>query len=297
MRVRILGAVAAAAFAGLAFGAVRVRRYVQEDPRFCASCHKTSPEFALWMSGGHGEVACQKCHHSTLDQSVAMLRGFFAGTRPGDGETHALPEIGACASCHLSHDKSWVTVGASRGHRIHAVEQKIGCIRCHGGAVHRFEPASARCKECHGEHAVRAEGMQKLHCFACHDFLSVEGTLRPTRRDCLRCHRAEGVHPARFPDDAPMQFACASCHRPHAPVQRERVACESCHSALAAAGLHGLRAHRECARCHKAHAWRSESADCLRCHRDAASHAARLTCSECHRWQGSPTPASARRGR
>jgi hypothetical protein len=297
MRVRILSAIAAAAVAGVVLGVTRLKRYVNEDPRFCASCHKTSPEFALWTTGQHGNVACQKCHHSTPDESVAMLRAFLAGTRPGAGGSHAPPEIGACASCHLTHDKAWVTVGASRGHRVHAIEQKISCIKCHGGGVHRFEPASSSCKECHGEHAVQVAGMQKLHCFACHDFLSVEGTLRPTRRDCLRCHRAEGIHPARFPEDAPMQFACASCHRPHAPPQAERVGCETCHKALTSAGLHRLQAHRECGQCHKPHVWKSESADCLRCHRDAAVHDAHLTCSSCHSWRESPAPATARRGK
>lgn len=289
----VLGVGFAAVFAVI-LGVQRLRAYVDEDPRFCATCHRQSPEFALWTSGSHGGVACQKCHHSTPEQSLAMLRAFLAGASPGkSGQSHAPLEIGACAACHLTHDKEWVQVGASRGHRIHAVEQKIACVRCHGGGVHAFEPVVASCKSCHGDHAVRAAGMQQLHCFACHDFLSIEKTLRPTRRDCLRCHREQGVHPSRFPENAPMSFACSSCHKPHAPPEAERVGCETCHGKLQKAGLHRLPAHRDCLQCHRPHGWTSEVADCIRCHKDAAAHDAHLNCSQCHSWRGStplPTP-------
>lgn len=284
VRVPLLFAIGGASLlsAGV-IGVVELRRFVAESPRFCAQCHKASPEFALWASDRHARVACQKCHHSTPDQGLAMLGAFVSGKEPGrSGERHAPVEIGACASCHLSHDPGWVQVGASRGHRVHAVEQKIDCVRCHGGGVHRFEPAASSCKGCHGEHTVNAPGMQKLHCFACHDFLSADGALRPTRRDCLRCHNAEGVHPARFADGAPMQFACAACHKPHATKGAAIVACESCHDSLR--GLHDT--HRDCRQCHRPHGWRSEPADCLRCHKEGASHFGHLTCSACHAWRG-----------
>ena len=282
-RLQLLLGIAAIAVIAALLGLRRLKTYIDEDPRFCASCHKQSPEFALWNNSAHGAVTCQKCHHSTPEQSVAMLRAFLAGAQPGGSESsHAPVEIGSCASCHLTHDKQWVQVGASRGHRIHAVEQKIACVRCHGGGVHSFEPASASCQGCHGEHAVRASGMQQLHCFACHDFLSVETSLRPTRRDCLRCHQAQGIHPARFPENAPMRFACANCHKPHAAPNAERLRCESCHKEVTRAGLHKLPAHRDCAKCHKPHAWTAEREDCLRCHKDFAPHLIDLNA-----WRGS----------
>ena len=106
--------------------------------------------------------------------------------------------------------------GNSRGHRIHFEEKGIACVTCHAEGMHGFHPLTESCKKCHGEHTVRAQGMAKLHCFVCHDFLSPDPGLLPTRRDCLRCHRAEGVHPARFSDAAPMQFDCGTCHKPHA---------------------------------------------------------------------------------
>src|ERR1041385_7794183 len=87
-------------------GWTRLRGWVSDDPRFCASCHKASAEFALWSNEGPARVACQKCHHTTPEQGVEMLRAFVAGKTPGGG--HAPVEIGSCAACHLTHDKQWV---------------------------------------------------------------------------------------------------------------------------------------------------------------------------------------------
>ncbi len=205
-------AAAIVALAAAVAGAMRLKAFVDTDPRLCAQCHRASPEFALWNKGSHRSVACQKCHHNTPEQGLVMLRAFLAGKPPGGRAGHGQVEVGACAACHLSHDPQWPQVGGSRGHHIHVEEKRISCVTCHAAGMHGFEPAQASCQGCHGEHAIRAPGMQKLHCFACHDFLSKDAGLRPTRRDCLRCHRAEGVLPARFSEHAPMQFACGACH-------------------------------------------------------------------------------------
>jgi LSD1 subclass zinc finger protein len=275
--------------AAVFLGVTRLTRFVDQDPRLCAQCHRASPEFAVWSTGSHRGVACQKCHHSTPEQGLAMLRSFLAGKAPGGKEGHGKVEVGACGSCHLSHDPHWPQVGGSRGHRIHAEEKKIACVACHATGVHGFEPASASCRACHGQHAVRESGMQRLHCFACHDFLSKDASLRPTRRDCLRCHRAEGVLPARFSDDAPMQFDCGACHKPHAmPPAQEHVACASCHKGMTRAGLHARAGHGSCRDCHRAHLWRSSRDDCLRCHAGAPAHAEGRACASCHVFGGAP---------
>jgi len=274
--------VALAAGAG-ALCVARIKRFVDSDPRLCAQCHRASPEFALWAGGSHRSVACQRCHHSSPQQALAMLRSFLAGRSPGGGESHAPVEIGACAQCHLSHDGSWPQVGASRGHRIHYQEQRIACVTCHAAGVHGFRPLTEACKQCHGEHAVRAQGMAKLHCFTCHDFLSTDPGLRPTRRDCLRCHQASGVHPARFAEDAPMRFDCGACHKPHAATAGQAlVGCSACHTRIGSAGLHRGRGHAGCLGCHAAHVWRASAADCLRCHARAPVHARGRACAECH---------------
>jgi hypothetical protein len=264
-----------------------------------------SPEFALWSGSQHARLACQKCHHTTPEQSLGMLNAWMRGAQPrtmklpgqgsgtstgsgvaaGEDSKHAQVEIGACASCHLSHDKEWVTqVGASRGHRVHATEQKIPCVHCHGQDVHGSAPPSGSCQECHGERILGLKGMQQLHCLACHDFLSVEVSLRPSRRDCLRCHQAKGIHPSRFPDDGPMRFTCGGCHKPHAPPGQDLTSCASCHKTLAESGLHAQKDHQACSKCHRPHSWRSEKDDCTTaCHKGMGSHHPEgPTCQSCH---------------
>ena len=285
-----LAAVAVLAM-GAAYGAARLRRYVDEDPALCVQCHRASPEFAMWNKGSHRGVACQRCHHTTAEEGIAMLRAFLAGASPDGRKPHAKVEVGACAACHLSHDPQWPQIAGSRGHKLHALEKKIECVRCHAAGVHGFEPVMASCAGCHGEHAVRPGGMQQLHCFACHDFLSADPGLRPTRRDCLRCHRAEGVAAARFAEGAPMQFDCGRCHKPHARTKAgERVACGTCHAQVARAGLHGVPGHAECKACHAAHLWRTSDKDCSRCHAGVAAHAGGGACSGCHSFAGAGPP-------
>ena len=292
-RLGLLAFFAAALLAlGGAYGVARLKRYVDTDAGLCAQCHRASPEFALWTKGSHRSVACQRCHHATPAEGLAMLRAFLAGKSPDGAKPHARVEVGACAACHLSHDPQWPQIEASRGHRIHAVQAKIECVRCHAAVVHGFEPVVSSCQGCHGEHLVRATGMHQLHCFACHNFLSPDPGLRPTRRDCLRCHRAEGVSPARFADDAPMQLDCGSCHKPHAKtVAEERVACTTCHRQMARAGLHALEGHGRCGDCHLAHLWRTEEKGCLGCHARAPVHAQQRPCAACHTFAGAGRPA------
>ncbi len=280
---------AALAAAALVLGALRFKRFVDEDPRLCATCHRASPEFALWRGGSHGQVSCQKCHHATAAQGLAMLRSFLAGRSPAG--SHAQVEVGACASCHLSHDPKWPQVGGSRGHRIHVEQQKIACVKCHATSVHGFEPVSSTCVGCHGQHAVAVEGMQKLHCFACHEFLSRdEPGLRPTRHDCLRCHSAQGIDAPMGDHGAPMEMACAACHKPHAPGGATLAGCTSCHTEMAKGGLHARRGHARCVECHRPHLWKADRAACARCHAGATAHARGQACDGCHAFGGAPLP-------
>jgi hypothetical protein len=286
----LLGAGAVAAFA-VALGVLRFKKFVDEDPRLCATCHRASPEFALWLGGTHKSVACQRCHHATARQGVAMLGAFVAGKKP-EGK-HAQVEVGACASCHFSHDPQWPQVGGSRGHRIHVEENKIACVRCHAASMHGFEPVATKCVDCHPGHSVNLEKMQELHCFACHEFLTTEPGLRPTRRDCMRCHTAQGIHAPMKEHGAPMEMSCAACHRPHAKDGQTLAACTDCHARtlMAKGGLHAKKGHARCLDCHAPHLWTPEPRACLRCHADAPAHAqGKKACTDCHGFTGAPLP-------
>jgi hypothetical protein len=270
-------------------GAVSFKRYVDEDPRFCATCHRASPEFGLWTEGSHKNISCQSCHHATAGEGVAMLRAFVSGRSPSG--SHGEVEVGSCQSCHDSHDARWPQIGESRGHRIHVKDHGVACVKCHGTTVHGFEPVAASCASCHPGHAVGLEGMQKLHCFACHQFLSPDPDLRPTRRDCLRCHAAQGVRAPFRDHGGPMEMSCASCHHPHASGPGALVSCTACHAQMAQGGLHASPGHARCVECHKPHLWTAADADCARCHTGgAAAHARGRACTGCHEFGGAPLP-------
>jgi hypothetical protein len=286
-RILLVGG-AALLVVAVVLGALRFKKYVDEDPRLCATCHRASPEFSLWLSGSHRDVSCQKCHHSTPEQGVAMLRAFLAGKKPKG--RHAEVEVGACAGCHLSHDPKWPQVGGSRGHRVHFEQQKIACVRCHATSVHGFEPVSATCVGCHGQHLVGVSGMERLHCFACHEFLTTEPGLRPTRRDCMRCHSAQGINAPMGGHGGAMEMACAACHKPHAPPGQGILACTSCHTRMKQGGLHARAAHGRCLDCHHPHDWKFDVAACRRCHAEAAAHAEGRGCTTCHAFGGAPLP-------
>ena len=288
----VAGLAALAAFA-LVLGFLRFKRFVDEDPRLCATCHRSSPEFALWLGGTHKSVACQRCHHSNARQGVEMLGAFVSGRAPAG---HTDVEVGACAKCHFSHDPRWPQVGGSRGHRIHFEEKKIACVRCHAASMHGFEPVASKCASCHPGHAVNVEKMQALHCFACHEFLTREPGLRPTRHDCMRCHTAAGINAPIKEHGAPMEMSCAACHRPHAKDET-LVTCGRCHlrAQMAKGGLHAARGHARCLDCHVPHVWSPEPAGCLRCHEAARTHAEGKACAACHSFRGAPLPPPAAR--
>jgi hypothetical protein len=276
-------------------GGLRFKKFVDEDPRLCATCHRASPEFSVWLEGSHRSVSCQKCHHSTPEQGVAMLRAFLAGKKPQG--RHAEVEVGACAGCHLSHDPRWKQVGGSRGHRVHVEGQHIACVTCHATSVHGFEPVSATCVGCHGKHLVGVSGMQKLHCFACHEFLTTEPGLRPTRRDCLRCHTAQGINAPMGDHGGAMEMACAACHKPHAPPGQALVACAGCHTQMKKGGLHARAGHARCLDCHKPHLWKAGTSACAACHAEASGHAEGKACAACHAFGGAPLPRPIPEGR
>jgi hypothetical protein len=176
-------ACAALAVAAAIWGFGRLKVYVDEDPRLCAQCHRTSPEFALWTRGSHRGVACQRCHHAAPGQLLAMLRAYLAGRAPGAQGRHAEVSLGACAACHLSHDTRWPQVERSPGHRVHVEVAGIACVRCHAQAMHGFAPASDACRRCHAGHAARHPGgAPATRCASCHAFRGPGGPAAPEGR-------------------------------------------------------------------------------------------------------------------
>ncbi|MDP2660917.1 MAG: hypothetical protein Q8R28_09335, partial [Dehalococcoidia bacterium] len=145
--------------------------------------------------------------------------------------------------------------------------------------------------------------MGETHCLDCHQFLRPSTSLSivkqvnlfPKRVACLACHMSQPQTKVTWPADAPMQFECGQCHKPHlsaTPV----VDCLSCHQGVRDLGLHAKTSHSQttCQACHKPHEWKVQSRDnCLACHGDKVAHNAPTLCANCHDFhKTAPKPGS-----
>ena len=270
--------------------------YVETDPRFCGQCHALEPTYALWTRSQHRVVICQSCHHETREEALRILTTFvFDGAQPPTGKgskrkKHVQAvDTEICAGCHASHDPRWPGIDESVGHNVHARQQGIACLRCHGRSIHSFESPRDFCADCHEEQSVIPAPMLEVHCLACHDFLSPRDDMLPTRSDCLECHRRQKSLDTTFPPDAPMAaLRCSTCHRPHEPPESRIVSCEMCHADDRESAMHAVLGHDVCGACHTAHSWTWSSMEhpCDGCHEVVPDHDLpdrRLQdCVECH---------------
>lgn len=269
-----------------------LKNYVENDPGFCAHCHQTRVEYALWTRSSHRSIVCQKCHHQSPGEGFDVLWKVVFGGGTGEKKLHH-PDVApiACAECHMRHDTKWQQIGGSAGHKVHMEDGKIDCMRCHARLIHEFAPTEESCTECHPPHNLLVSGMERLHCLACHNFLTQEETIKPQREQCLECHRAKGVLEPSWPENAPMtDFPCYACHRPHREKEPTPVACHTCHAVIERHGLHKIEDHQDCGNCHKPHAWTPQRKSCTECHDDMISHYAHKKCWECHDFSTEENP-------
>jgi hypothetical protein len=207
-----------------------------------------------------------------------------------------------CVQCHWEQDERYPEappINQSRGHAKHYFIEQIECSQCHGYKVHEFAPEERFCLQCHEGTEVHGTGMETLACLNCHT--DKTANLRPDREKCLFCHGSDAdreklVEEAwvdvRFfqpeqevidkaikievPEDAPMQFFCYECHKPHDQVRPDWGHCTDCHRNIAAVGKHGLHISSMglgCESCHRPHSWR------------VTKEQAKETCTQCHAYR------------
>ncbi|MBI2853165.1 MAG: hypothetical protein HYX84_08750 [Chloroflexi bacterium] len=270
--------VAIIVFSGFQF--FRFYNYTQEDPNFCRSCHLMEQAWDKWAISQHKDVTCHSCHEQSVIESSRLVVSFALG-RYQRVESHAVVKDEACEECHESANIRWPQVAATAGHKVHTEEQNLACTKCHSTTLHRFEAPGPICQVCHIEKRVITPAMADFHCSTCHNFLSTEEKLHPTRKACLDCHQTRAVETVNWPADAPMQFECATCHKPHELVLPD-VACQTCHTAT---GAHTERSHAtsSCQTCHKPHEWQVSQRDtCTSCHAAQVEHQVGFFCGTCH---------------
>ena len=268
----------------LGYGSVQVFSYSQNDPNFCRSCHTMEKAWERWRTSEHRNVTCHSCHEQSPIESMQLVVE-FALNQPTRVTKHAGISDEACMSCHADGKSRWFQIAETAGHKVHFEEEGVSCVKCHSTSIHRFAPSRTEgCKVCHTEEKIKTTAMAERYCLDCHQFLREDSPLRPTRQTCLDCHLKQAQTKVHWPANAPMQFQCSQCHKPH--VSESPVAnCLACHQDVPKEGLHQKAPHAAatCQTCHQPHEWKLEKrASCQTCHANKVNHNPGILCSNCH---------------
>ena len=254
------GVVIAAALVVTTVWLARGYNYVMNNPAFCRSCHTMEEAWTRWQTSEHRTVDCHSCHESDMVASARQVITFVI-RQPKRVGKHAVVPKAICAGCHESGNSKWRQVAETAGHKVHERDRKIECVVCHTPGIHRFTPPATVCGTCHvaqarGERVVKIKAMADQHCTDCHGFLRTNSPLRPTRQSCLECHRLIPSQVGLWPPDAPMQFPCGQCHKPHEQAQPV-VVCRTCHE-KPRADMHpaSMLQTTKCTTCHIPHRWK-----------------------------------------
>ncbi|MBI4403517.1 MAG: cytochrome c3 family protein [Deltaproteobacteria bacterium] len=239
----------------------RTHHYIQHDPRFCTSCHTMQSAYQRWAESGHKDIECHTCHESYIMSNLHQL-WVYTTRRPDEVVKHAFVDHTVCEQCHASggNQAKWNKVLQTPGHQIHVGKERVQCIQCHSLSVHRFKPGTDLCHDCHKQVTLKAAGsMAEMHCMECHPFLAKDAkrSLKPDRTACLECHATMHVAGEEFPEEAPMQWACGECHKPHEKLRITNAECSACHEDAVKNAFHRQKAGTQCIECHKPHSWKA----------------------------------------
>ncbi len=258
--------------------------YIENDPRFCTSCHLMREPYERWRVSAMHTQTCHKCHQQSLTESLSLVFETLI-YNPQNITKHAQVNPEVCLKCHGSGDPEWIQVLDTAGHKIHFVSAGMNCTQCHGIELHVFKPSKELCTQCHNN-TIKTPTM-KFHCLNCHDYTGRKDKLIPDRSDCIVCHTARNVTTVTFVPHAHDNSDCTVCHKPH--EQAEPIACTTCHEAPQK-GLHQVPGHNECSTCHIPHTVDVDvRAVCTNCHTDKTTHMAPKPCTQCHDFVKSTT--------
>jgi len=242
---------------GLAVTGYRFYDYVEHDPQFCASCHIMETAWRTWQEGSHKAVGCKSCHQQHIqDRARIVWRWATSNIEAIPPHTQLKREV--CENCHLNEKTQWAHIQTTAGHDVHVVRAKLECLACHLPSLHATNPQAAACATCHTSARMNIGGMKAFHCTGCHAFLAAKDKgLEPKKALCLSCHSGLQIRGETFPANAPMQFECAACHKPHEKPILSFNDCLGCHSQIAENKMHfEMKALTRCVSCHRPHSWK-----------------------------------------
>lgn len=246
----------------MALSGYRYYQYVEHNPSFCGSCHIMKHAEETWKESVHKDVNCKSCHVQDVSARARILWSSWTKNTDSVGK-HTKLDREICQKCHYSGDKNMRQVADTIGHKQHIGKLDLQCLSCHVSTsenLHVFTPSPKNCQTCHSHSTTNAGNMKDMHCTTCHTFLSHENAqLTPKTDTCLSCHSGMQVKDEVFPDDNPMPFDCADCHKPHTKTYLTSFDCLTCHVDLFDNKNHtnlGQVGMTGCVTCHRPHDWK-----------------------------------------
>lgn len=143
----VLAAVGLAVVWLAVFGIVRGYQFVEDDARFCRTCHTMRVAWDQWQSSEHQEVTCHSCHESDMVGSLRQVWRYIT-QRPDDVQARAEVSAATCLNCHRVQEEAASIVSTDMHH---AAGERMDCPICHGQELHHFEAPlwSDICASCH----------------------------------------------------------------------------------------------------------------------------------------------------
>lgn len=256
LRHIILAAVVILVIAAI-LGGYRFYDYVENDPRFCGSCHIMQTAWQTWQQGPHKSVNCHTCHRQNIQDRTRIVWS-WAISSIEKIPPHTRLDRSVCEGCHINDKVKWPQIAKTAGHKIHVMKAELQCLSCHLPSLHAVKPKVEDCAKCHAQAWLNIGGMRGFHCTTCHRFLvPQEAGLEPKRELCLACHQAMQLKGETFPVAGPMKFECANCHKPHTQPVLRFSDCLGCHPKVAEDKMHfEMKALTRCVTCHRPHSWK-----------------------------------------
>jgi hypothetical protein len=259
------------------------------------------------QEGKHDKLECHACHPFAINRQTKTLLAWILA-RPDKIPPHGKVPRKICEQCHVTGPAkdTWKRILTTAGHETHLQSESpdlkgVTCLTCHARTAHRFQPADTTCaqKGCHltdsvtirlGRMAARFRNWkpqpneEQLYCNSCHQFTadaqflspdSALGLLRPSSRNCFKCHEMRTLLATYDPAREPHSGGCGMCHNPHTNV-KPADALKSCTDAQCHANwrdveFHTGATHRKvaerCEVCHEPHSARVDASDCVGCHK------------------------------
>ncbi len=185
---------------------------IENNPKFCQSCHIMEGPFQKWQMGPHHLVNCHTCHKQSKLDSLHQV-WMTVTQRPKEVVHHPNLDHKVCAQCHLSNDPQWKLVSDTAGHKVHFEKLGIECLDCHRKGIHEIVRPVDVCETCHADKFERKDKMAFVHCLQCHNFLAKDQDLIPTSAVCKNCHDKIQTTKPHPPYKQGME--CVTCHKPH----------------------------------------------------------------------------------